>query len=318
MKTLVLGGTQFVGRAMVEELIARGHEVTLFTRGKTGAGLFPQLRHLVGDRLESLSAAMEEEWDVVLDVSAYLPKAAHLAVEAFQNRTKHYVFVSTISIMDFDCGGPFDENTPSLTISNPDEAELSAETYGPLKTRCEEILRNAFDGRLTIIRPGLVAGPHDHTDRFTFWINACQKGGEFLAPPYPDQEVQWIDARDLAAFTVSRIEAMDPETYVVVGPAGPITFREIFQRVNPDATPMWVSAPDFEAAGVHLPMVLPKGKEGIFRVNPAKAIAAGLRHRLLEHTAEDLRAFVDQLDRPLQHFVEPEQRDAWLAKAQSG
>ncbi len=313
MKLLVLGGTQFVGRAIVEILVEKGHEVVLFTRGQTNPGLFSNLRKIQGDRLVDLSEAATEDWDAVIDVSGYVVKAANKAVEAFRDKAKHYVFISTISVIDVEKGGIHDENAPRLTMENLDDAEVSAETYGPLKTRFEDILQEGFPGRLTIIRPGLVAGPNDPTDRFTLWATLTESNERFPAPPNPDQPIQWVDVRDLAAFTVNQIEATSGETFVVVGPEKPITFREFLHRMNPSGQPVWITEEQYTNSEAHLPMALPSTHLGIFQVDQKKALAAGLRLRSLEETLADTRAFAKTLDRPLKTKLPDEVVSSWLS-----
>ena len=164
MNILVLGGTQFIGKAIVEVLLRKGHQVAIFHRGKTGAGLFPECEHILGDRNTDLAKADTREWDAIIDVSCYYPDQARAAAKL---RTKYFAFISTISVYNFETERlPMDEE--SEIVPGVEGNEISAATYGPLKVRCEEVYQEAFKGRLGIVRPGIVFGPYDPTNRFPY------------------------------------------------------------------------------------------------------------------------------------------------------
>ena len=200
MKLLILGGTRFVGRHMTEAALEAGHEVTLFNRNRQGTDL--DVETLVGDRLHDVSALTGRTWDAVIDVSAYTPAAARRSAEVLRGAVSHYTFISTVSVYDFARPG-LDEQA-SVAVLSDEEAEaaalsepVSAEAYGPLKARCEGVVREIFPDGALAVRPGLIVGPHDYTDRFTYWVRRVGAGGTVLAPGAPEQRVQFIDAHDL-------------------------------------------------------------------------------------------------------------------------
>lgn len=293
MKLLVLGGTQFVGRHIVQDALDRGHDVTLFTRGQTNADLFPEAEHLTGDRSSDLSALEGRTWDAVIDVSGYLPRDVERSCDALAGSVGHYVYISTISVYDWEAATRVDEDAPVARLEGAENAtEVTDESYGPLKALCEEVVTDRFGSACTIIRPGLVVGPHDHTERFTYWPRRIAEGGRVLAPGDPDRLVQFIDGRDLGEWTVSVTEHSLAGTYNAVGPAEDLTMEELLETCktvsSSDADLVWIDDRSLLDAGVEpwsgLPLWSP---EDDARVDMRRAAGAGLEFRPLEVTVRD-------------------------------
>ena len=299
MKTLVLGGTSFVGRWIVEDLLARGHSPTLFSRGRTGAELFPGVERLVGDRDAGNYAAIEGgTWDAVVDVSAYVPRHVTQVAEALQGASGRYLFISTGSVYDRSrpAGDGMTEDTPRLPPYR-DSEEVTGDTYGPLKVACEDDVLTMHRGRATIVRPGIVAGPHDPTDRFTYWARRAARGGRIADPGRLDQPVQVVDARDLARLVTSLLEADRGGTFNAVGPQPAVTLGGLI-AVCAGGSPIELvpvdAQPDF-------PLVLPDPSwDVMFRRSAAAALGAGLTTTALAQTAIDtLRWDTDRGTPPL-------------------
>ncbi|MDX1437758.1 MAG: hypothetical protein R3335_13160, partial [Anaerolineales bacterium] len=248
MKILILGGTKFVGRHITEAALQRGHEVTLFNRGQTGPGLFSEVERLTGDRDGGLGSLKGRRWEAVIDVNGYLPRIVRDSAELLAEAVDRYAFISTISVFaDFSQPG-LDENSPVGRLDDWSVEEITGQTYGPLKARCEAIVEDLYPGRSVVIRPGLVVGPYDHTDRFTYWPWRFAQGGDVLAPGEPGHRVQFIDGRDLAAWTLGQVEAGATGVYNATGPDYPLTLGEVLEACREAGagrgTAVWVS-PDF-------------------------------------------------------------------------
>jgi 2'-hydroxyisoflavone reductase len=241
LRILVLGGTSFVGRHLVEQALAAGHEVTIFHRGVHGASLFGgTVERIIGDRFGDLSGLRAGRWDVAVDVSAYVPSIVTNAARVLGDRIDRYVFVSTVSVH----GAPAidDARVAECEALGPSSDDVQAlryrEAYGGLKTRCEQAAVAILGGRVTIVRPGVVVGPHDPTDRFTYWVRRLAAGGDVLAPLPRDEPIQMIDARDLARWILSTRENGD-----AVAP--PITLGALLDEIGlaaPGARLHWVDA----------------------------------------------------------------------------
>jgi 2'-hydroxyisoflavone reductase len=287
MKVLVLGGTQFVGRAVAEAVLQRGHELAVFNRGQTNPGLFPDAEHLRGDRGGDLSALEGRSFDAVIDTSGYVPEAVRASVAALPGA--HYVFVSTISVYADFSRGP-DEESPVQT---------SGDGYGPLKAACE---RELPAGAL-VVRPGLIVGPHDPTYRFTYWVDRIARGGDVVAPEPRDHLAQVIDARDLAEWLVRSAEESLGGVFNAVGPSR--TMEDILGAIlgatASGARLRWVPADLLLEKGaeeyVTLPLwIVDPAWRGHGHVANARAIAAGLTFRPLEETIRDTFAWVGSGD----------------------
>jgi 2'-hydroxyisoflavone reductase len=304
MKLLILGGTQFVGRHMVERAIARGHEVTLFNRGSKNP--FPNLETVIGDRdpqigdgMGALERAVNagRSWDAVIDVNGYVPRIVRASGELLKRAIKRYVFISSISVYTSISEPGADENASVIELED-DTTEDIGPNYGGLKILCERVVEELFSSQALIVRPGLVVGPFDLTDRFTYWPVRVAKGGEIIAPDVPEAPMQFIDARDLADFTLHATESNTGGIFHATSPV--ITMQSILeacitvtgsnaniqylegqflleQNVNPwmgpNSLPLWLGNDPAEA--------------GFAQLNVNKALEAGLKIRALEETIRD-------------------------------
>jgi 2'-hydroxyisoflavone reductase len=283
VKLLVLGGTKFLGRAVVEAALARGHEVTLLNRGVTNPDLFPETEKLRHDLTVDVDVG-GRNWDAVVDLDATQRAARY--VDAFRAGIGHYVFVSTISVYA-DFSEPIDEQSP---LHEP------SEEYGGLKVASERAVQTAFGERCAIVRPGLIVGPHDPTDRFTYWPRRLAEGGDVLAPGSPDQPLQIVDARDLGAWLVDVAERRIGGVYNATGPAEPLTLGRALERIAPGVHLVWVGEQAILDAGVEPWTELPLWAPGddfawLCRVDVSRALDAGLTFRPLEETARDTLAW---------------------------
>lgn len=287
MRLLVLGGTLFLGRHVVDAALARGHDVTLFHRGRTNAGLFPELEHVLGDREESHAALAGRRFDAVVDTSGYVPRVVRDAVETLD--FERYLFVSSISAYAEEATR-FDEDAPVGAL--PEESEDVSRFYGELKAACEEVVRGLGERGL-VVRPGLVVGPHDPTNRFTYWVTRIAAGGEVLAPAPPGRRVQTIDVRDLAGWLVLLLEHGESGTFNAIG--DPLALGELLEECRrtsgSDARFTWVDDSLLVDAGIEpyreLPLWIPLDDPASARfgaVPNAKAKAHGLSFRPLADT----------------------------------
>lgn len=298
MNILVLGGTQFVGRTMVQTFLDNGHQVTLLNRGNTNPDLFPQCEHILSDRLDLPTVDLgEKNWDAVADVSGYYPRAIRTAVEALRDRAEHYLFISTISTYQISPGDSnIREDHALLSLEDPTVEVVNGETYGGLKVLCEQELQNSWSGPVSIVRPGLIVGPHDHTDRLTYWLEHIRRGEKRL-PVGIDRPLQVIDARDLANLTLSLLTNQADGVFNAVGPGAPMTFGEILDLAQKTLNPSAV-----EVAGDY-PKPLDMGDDvehqGIMQVNWDAASEQGLRHRPLADTIRDAVAWFQTQGRDL-------------------
>ena len=207
VKLLILGGTSFLGRHCVASALSRGHEVTLFNRNKTNSDIFPQVERLVGDRDGNLDALLGRKWDAVIDVNGYLPRLVRDSAQLLQANIGRYLYISTGSVYDLSVPiKSIDENSPLLATENINTEEFFGPAHGELKLQCEKVVAEYFPGRATILRPGLIAGPYDSTDRITYWVDRVARGGEVLVPAKPNDPIQFIDALDIAEFYLLTIE----------------------------------------------------------------------------------------------------------------
>ena len=299
MNLLVLGGTQFVGRHIVKTAQERGHTVTLFNRGNNSE-VFPELEQLTGDRNEDLSALEGRTWDAVIDVSAYFPQQVADVVELLKDAVEHYTLVSSIAVYADLSKVHQDENAPVERLENPPQAgEEMGEAYGGLKVLCEQTLKEAMPERALVIRPGLVVGPYDQTDRFTYWVHRVAQGGEVLAPNAPEYPVQFIDARDLAEFILQGVETSRTGTFNVVEDPGRFTLGELLRGAKEvsgsDAQVTWVSEAFLLEQNVtpwsELPLWVPAEDSGLMRTSNHRAREAGLSTRPLAETVRDTLAW---------------------------
>lgn len=299
MDLLMLGGTLFLGREIVEAALARGHRVTLFHRGTTNPTLFPDLDHLHGDRDGGLGALDDRRWDAVIDTCGYLPRIVRVSAEKLAGAVSHYTFISSLSVYADHSTPGTDEAGGVGTLADPAVETFNGETYGPLKALCERAVDNTFPGGILHIRPGLIVGPHDPTDRLTWWTRRIARGGEVLAPGDPEACVQIVDARDLADWTVRMVEARSTGVFNAVGPAMGLTFGHLLEAcravIGGDAQLTWIDEAFLLDRDVtpwtELPVWVPAAMAGFMRINASRAHAAGLTFRPIEDTLRDLRAW---------------------------
>ncbi len=324
MRILVLGGTKFVGRHFVEAALAHGHDVTLFHRGKTNPGLFPGLDERIGDRDGDLAALGDDTWDACVDTCGYVPRIVRASAAALAPRVVTYTFVSTLSVFREFTAHNQDENAPLGVIDDPTVEVINAETYGPLKVLCEQAVQDEFPGGALILRPGVIVGPFDPTDRFTYWVRRGAQEGDILAPGRPERLVQFIDARDFADFMLARIEDGTTGTYNTVGPQPPCSMRallETCQKVGGGGGSLvWASEKFLEEAEVkpwsEMPHYLP-GSDDTFDCR--RAVALGLRFRSVETTVRDTLAWdrTRSWDAPMAAGVSREREAQILTKWRS-
>lgn len=301
LRLLILGGTGFIGPHQVRYALDRGHRVTLFNRGKTQPSLFPGVEKLQGDRaIGNYESLKGREWDVVIDNPTTLPRWVRQAAEVLQKHVKHYVFISTISVYAKNDQRNADETAEVATTDQP-QSEDAVKYYGPLKALSEKEAERAFPGRATILRPGLIVGPGDLSDRFTYWPARFERGGEVLAPGAPTDPVQIIDARDLGEFVVRVAENNDTGVYNCTGPRSRLTIAEMLGGVRAvttsDAYLTWVPFDFLEGQQVRpwvdMPTWVPPTAEraGFATRNIDRALAKGLRFRPLAITAKETLDF---------------------------
>lgn len=295
MRILVLGGTSFVGRAIAAEALVRGDELTLFSRGITRAALFARADRRKGDRETGDYASLADgSWDAVVDVSAYVPRHVAQAAEAVQDRSGRYLLISTGSVYDRALAAPdaMDENAPRLAPVRNTE-EVTGETYGALKVACEDDVLARFVDRATIVRPGIVAGPHDVTDRFTYWVRRAARGGRVALPGRPDQPAQVVDSRDLARFVLQLLHDDRPGVFNAVGPAEPVTLAGLVEACALGAgTSVEVVPVDPSGVAEGFPLVLADPSwDALYRRSAAAARAVGLTATPLAQTAADTLAW---------------------------
>jgi 2'-hydroxyisoflavone reductase len=335
LRLLVLGGTRFIGPHFVAAALAHGHQVTLFNRGRTNPERVKDVEILHGDRNGQLDALRGRQWDAVLDTSAFVPRIVRLSAELLAPSVSHYVFVSSISVYA-SFAGANDETSPLGKIADETIEKVDGDTYGPLKALCEQAAERAFPGRTTILRPGLIVGPDDNTDRFTYWPARVARGGEVMAPGTRDDEIQVIDVRDLAAFTLRCIEQRVMGPFNLISPPDTFTMGGLLDScvaaARSDARVTWVPADFLTAHKVEgwsdMPVwVNAVGEEAGFALTSARrALDAGLTIRPLSDTVRDTLAW--HLSRPaeqqakLKAGITPEREQevlaAWHASQAAG
>lgn len=299
MRILVLGGTLFYGRHFTELALAMGHSVTLFTRGLHNADLFEKAERRQGDRDGGLAALADGHWDVVLDTCGYVPRVVRESAALLKDRVGVYAFVSSISVYSDEATEPITEATPVGVLEDPTTEVVDGATYGPLKAACEAVVRDVYGDRALIIRPGLIVGPYDSSDRFTYWPWRLAKGGDVVVPDRPDQAVQIIDARDLAEWTLLALERRLTGTFHATGPSNPYHLQEMLERIDIAvggrsefvAVPLETLAEQEIRFWTELPLCLGDGSDATMRCDVSKIVGAGMKFRSLEETALDTLEF---------------------------
>ena len=306
LRILILGGTGFTGPSQVRYALSRGHKVTVFNRGKTHPGELPnEAEQLLGDRNGKLDALKGRPWDVVIDNPTTLPVWVRDAAAVLKGSVGRYVFISTVSVYA-DTNKGYDETGPLAKYDGPDPYKETIEamrasgykTYGPLKALSEHEAEKAFPGKALIIRPGLIVGPRDETDRFTYWPVRIDRGGEVLAPGDPTDPVQIIDGRDLAEWTIRMAEKGEAGIYNAVGPDKPLAIGAMLDGIKDalrsNATFTWVTAKFLNQQKIEAWSDMPvwAGEEsGMARTSNQRAVAKGLTFRPLSETARDTVAW---------------------------
>lgn len=329
LRILIIGGTVFLGRHLAETALQLGHTVTLFNRGRSGPDLFPAVEKLRGDRRAGdLAALRGHDWDAVIDTCGYIPREVRQTAEFLADQVDHYTFISTLSVYS-DENTPYqDESAPVGVLEDESVETVNGETYGPLKVLCEQAAQTAMPGRSLIIRPGLIVGPYDPSDRFTYWPARVARGGRILAPGRPERRVQFIDVRDLAEWIIYLVEHSITGVFNAAGPARPVTMGDLLAHCR---TAAGVSA-EFEwvddafllaqqvGAYVELPLWVPAAYQAFDAFRFERAVAAGLLHRPVSDTVTATLAW--HRTRPADHTwragLTPEREaallEAWRAR----
>lgn len=294
MRLLILGGTQFVGRHITQAALNAGHQVTLFNRGRSHPELFPQAEKLSGDRNGGLDVLEGAAWDAVVDVNGYLPQVVKVSAERLRDKVAHYLFISTVSVYA-DMSQPINEDSPLARIENPN-TELTNETYGALKVWCERYVKDVYADRACIVRPAFVIGPHDHTDRYPYWLWRAGRGGRMLTPG-EDTVTAAIDARDLGEWVTRLAESQISGVFNAQAPVDlgeSIQIARELQGADIQLIPLSVAlAEKHELLNGQLPMWAPGAENaGMRAADNRRAVQAGLRLRSLSETVADTLAWI--------------------------
>ena len=297
MEILIIGGTRFLGRAIVDAALAQGHQLTLFNRGCTNPELYPEAETLTGDRDGELDSLSGRRWDAVMDTCGYVPRIVRQSAKKLSGEAGLYAFISSLSVYADVSRPGLDETAPVGHLEDEAVEEITGETYGPLKALCEQAVEEAFSGRALVVRPGLIVGPHDPTDRFTYWPQRLAQGGEVLAPGRPERPIRFIDVRDLAEWIVRMVEKGQTGTYNADGPGVPQTMLDLLSTSRSvsgsSATFTWVDERFLLDNGVvpwsEMPLWVPElepENAGFFAMRSNKAVAAGLGYRPVAETVQ--------------------------------
>jgi len=295
MKILIIGGTRFLGRHLVNSARVRGHDVTLFNRGQTNPELFYNVKKIHGDRETDLDK-LASHWDAVIDTCGYIPRIVRMSAETLKGKVDKYVFISSMSAYaDFKKNG-INESYPLAKMEDETSEDNSPETYGPRKALCEQAVQDVFGINSIVIRAGLIVGPHDHTERFTYWPVRIARGGDVLVPDRPDAFTQIIDARDLADFIIHLVE--NNISGVFNASSDPVSLESVFQTCKlvsgSDARFKWAPIDFLNQHHVSpwsdMPAWVPDNGEdaGFSRIDVSKAIHAGLKFSPISETIKDI------------------------------
>ncbi len=297
MRVLILGGTQFLGRHLVETLLAAGHAVSVLNRGITPDALPAQVERLRGDRDDGppgLQALMGQTWDACVDVSGYTPRQVRTSAEALRANVKRYVFISAVSVYGDPSDRPVRETHPRVPPAGEQVIEVNGQTYGALKVACENIVQQVYGDRATLLRPQVIAGPHDPSGRYTWWVQRAERGSEMLAPGDGSDPLQVIDVRDVARFVASVVERDLAGTFNLAGPR--LTWARFIKMLGAPNI-VWVDAPTLLAAELsfnEVPLFRPArgARSSLMDVSNERALAAGLVLTEPEATLRDVRESV--------------------------
>jgi len=317
----MVGGTRFVGRHIVEAALAAGHDITIFHRGRTGPDLFPEVEHRIGDRDSDLSPLAIGTWDATIDTCAYFPRQVHELAEVLGDRGGRYVCISSVSVYAGPIHSGYTESAPLIELADPTVEEVTGETYGGLKVLCERAAVERFGAQSLIVRPTYVVGPDDYTWRFPWWVARLARGGEVLAPGPASDPAQVIDARDMAAWIVTMLEAGTTGAFHAVGPADSITWGGLLSAIAavvapPGTTLTWLDEDVLLAAGLD-GNILPLWAGGdpdrmMSAADPGAAVATGLRHRPLAETIADTLAWTQANECPATAGIDAEREASLL------
>jgi 2'-hydroxyisoflavone reductase len=331
MNLLILGGTGFIGPHMVEYALKRGHQVSVFNRGKSEDTLPANVERLVGDRDtkigDGLNALKGRQWDAVIDNTGYVPRHVRDSADLLKGNVGRYFFTSTGSVYDMSQES-LDENSPMTEVIDPDEENWYSEHYGGLKVLCEQAVQERYGDQSTIVRPHMVAGPGDHTDRYTYWIARIDHGGDVIAPGDPDSPSQYIDVKDLSEFSVNLVEADQPGVFNGAGPTySELPFAGLLYAIrgvtSADVRFTWIDEEFLLERQANFQMWLPKAMaqyRGANRVSIERSVAHGLTLRPLAATAHDTLEWwkaqsQERRDKlPLNLERDAEILEAWRAK----
>lgn len=311
MKILIIGGTVFLGRAIVNEAQKKGHQITLFNRGFSNPGIFHELEIIQGDREFNLSALDNHQWDAVIDTCGYLPRIVLMSAEKLKSQVGLYIFISSLSVYADTHKIGITEDHPVSRLNDENIEEINNETYGPLKAACERKVLDIYQDKALIIRPGLIVGPHDPTDRFTYWMVSVSHSQEVLAPGRPERRIQFIDVRDLAEWIIRMMEVNSNGIFNAVGPGKIVTMKDLLETCdhtcNKGTKITWVSEEFLVQEGiepwVEMPLWVPetqKENHGFFAFDNNKATRNGLTFRDIYDTIYDTCTWAET--RPSDHI----------------
>ena len=304
MDLLIIGGTRFLGRHLAGQALTDGHRVTLLNRGRSGPGLFPEAEHLVADRDADLSVLGGRQWDAALDTCAYFPRQVRALAGHLVGQVGQYQLVSSISAYAGFAHPGVNEDSPVIQLDDTESATtITGDNYGGLKVACEQAALDGFGSACLIARPGLIVGPHDPTGRWTWWVQRLLRSGEVLAPGAPDTPVQFIDARDIAAWMLHQAEQAHQGVFNLNGPDSPLTMGDwlagMHAALASTAHFTWVDEAFVLGQGVQpwsdLPVWLPRENEAMHEVDCTRARDSGLVCRPLAQTALDTAAWLATL-----------------------
>lgn len=340
MKLLIIGGTRLIGRHLVTAALGHNHEVTLFNRGQHQSAALSGVETILGDRSGDLSKLQGRRWDAVINTCGYLPRTVRASAESLADSVERYIFISSLSVYSNVSAPGVDETAPLAALTNDqlekaDRIDSSGQTsaftygemYGGLKVLCEQAVQEALPDRALIIRPGLIVGPHDYTDRFTYWVVRVARGGKVLAPGRPDRHVQFIDAHDLADWTVRMTERRETGSYNANGLPGTSTMQGVLEECKraseSDASFIWVDE-DFlmrekVAAWSEMPLWIPESDpdmKGLLSIDCSKAVRSGLTFRPLNDTIEHVLSWrkANHPDEALKAGIDPARERDLLVK----
>jgi 2'-hydroxyisoflavone reductase len=300
MKLLILGGTIFLGRALAEDALKRGHTVTLFNRGQHNADWFPDVEKLRGNRDGDLDALKNKTWDAVIDTCGYVPRIVGASAKLLKDAVQHYTFISSISVYPDLKTKPDTEATSVATLADETTEQVTGETYGALKALCEKAAEAAMPSRVLNVRAGLIVGEHDVSGRFTYWPHRILRGGTVLTPPL-NSLVQFIDVRDLAAWVLNSVEKRLTGTFNVTGNTMSLeTVLQICQAVSNSHAVITPVSDDFlEKQNVEayseMPLWVPRNMAYFNQCDCTKALQSGLRFRPLAETVTQTLAWLNSL-----------------------